>query len=185
MAAKKNLPRTIAIAIALVTGVPIACLVILRIFGLVGIYSIPTDSMEPAIHAGDHVFTEGIVYLVRKPARGDIAIFSTEGLDLEGPVGIWVKRVVGLPGETLRITDGKLYANDQQVQIASRNGPILPTGNLSLEQSFTVPPQSYFVIGDNLMNSADSRMFGPVPAKNFKGRVVFCYWPPQRWGVPK
>jgi signal peptidase I len=97
-----------------------------------------------------------------------------------------VKRDVGLPGDRVRIADGKLFINDEHVTLANAEGEIRYT-NLprsmylhSAEKDFTVPADSYFVLGDNSPESADSRFWGCVPAKNILSRAWFCYYPPSR-----
>lgn len=167
-----------------------AMLVILRVLGLLRPYYIPTDSMDPAVVRGDHVIAEGITFLVRKPHRGDIVVFRTDGIQGLQPPAMYDKRIVGEPGEHLRISDGKLYINETRVGITNINGEIAYPIAEQLKQFFlhtnvTIPKDQYFVIGDNSTNSLDSRVWGCLPAKNIVGRIWFCYWPPARAGAPK
>lgn len=143
--------------------------------------------MEPTIQKGDHVIMEGLTYLVRHPHRGDVAVFTLENIP-DAPQGeFFDKRIIGEPGERLRITDGKLYVNDVPVLIKNAAGEIvmesLGTQYLKNDQTITVPEGHFFVIGDNIRNSWDSRYFGFLPAKNIVGRIPCRYWPASRIGL--
>ena len=166
-------------------------------FGKTRLYSVPTKAMGPTIQPGDGVFTEDLSYLVKKPERGDIVVFEIKGISkIMMPVGvgshIYVHRLVGLPGEDLRITDGKLYVNGTHVPITNREGEIHYTNSgsggsclKSPTDTFKVPAGQYFVLGDTSPNSSDSRYWGCVPAENIKGKVVGIYWPVNRFGAVK
>ena len=97
---------------------------------------------------------------------------------------------MGLPGETLRISQGKLYVNDKPVVLSNRDGEIDFTQQHEYKylvhgESLPVPMGHFFVIADNIENSADSRLWGPISEGSVKGRVVFCYWPWQDAGATK
>jgi signal peptidase I len=143
--------------------------------------------MSPAISPGDHVLMEKFTLLSRKPRRGDIIVFTTKGIAGLASVEIWVKRVAGEPGEHLQLLDSQLYINNVRVTRSNAYGEIackLPTlPGPPLITNLIVPSNSYFVLGDNSMNSSDSRYWGCVPETNILGRIVFCYWPPQRAGA--
>lgn len=113
--------------------------------------------MRPTLLTGDHVFFTKTPGTLR---RGDIAWFRPPA----GPNtrGVFVKRIIGIPGDRIRITAGAVERNGQR-----------------LAQSYTetvVPPNTYYVLGDNRENSMDSRNFGCVPAQNFIGKPLFLYW---------
>jgi signal peptidase I len=184
------MPRQkLIIGCASIPGIIIIAVMVLRLCGLIYPFSIPTGSMSPAISPGDHVFMEGFTYLAGKPARGDNAVFRTDGLPMLPPKEIYVKRIVGLPGEHVLIADGKLFINDKEVVVTNAEGAILypwsPVLSPPPHADLVVPSNSYFVVGDNSTNSMDSRTFGPVPRKNIMGRIYFCYWPPGRVGRVK
>ncbi|MGV3533270.1 MAG: signal peptidase I [Chthoniobacteraceae bacterium] len=160
---------------------------------------------------GDHVFVDKFTYHFRKPDRGEVFVFNTMGLPTpeyrrnpQNPSQFYIKRLVGVPGDKLRIDPPVLHVNGQPAQeetikrVASgtpeaptngyrgyANGfpgftyPILRTPG----DVFEVPAKSYFAMGDNSFHSSDSRDWGAVPQKNLMGRGVFVYWPfDSHWG---
>jgi signal peptidase I len=175
------------ILLGLAASVPIT-LVLLRLFGLIIPFLIPQQSMAPALSGGDHALMEGFTYLTRKPQRGDVVVFRASNLPPLQDGVTYVKRVVGLPGERIRISDGKLYVDEHIVELNNRDGVIAyanwpDTTYLATRDSTVVVPQGhYFVLGDNSSNSLDSRFWGFLPAKAIRGRMWFCYWPPEDAG---
>jgi signal peptidase I len=158
---------------------------VLRIVGLIHPFNVPSGAMAPAICAGDQVMMEGISYLVRHPRRGDIVVFKTDGIAAFSPPTILVERIAGEPGEHVNISDGKLYVNDAHAALNNEKGEItyfFPRFSEKYpgKSEVTVPDGHYFMLGDNSMNSYDSRFWGCVPRKNIIGRISFCYWPVQR-----
>jgi signal peptidase I len=178
------------LGLAIVPACLVGALVVLRTCGLVRPFSVPTGAMTPAVSAGDHVMMEGVTFIARHPRRGDVVVFSTDGIDSLPPATFYVKRVAGEPGDHLRLSEGKLFVNDKQVSLSNAAGEIVyhvPPGAeaFSPKTDLTVPDGCYFVLGDNSTNSLDSRFWGSVPRGNIIGRVSFCYWPPQRVGGVK
>src|SRR5258708_39599302 len=103
------------IGLGLILVFLIGALIVLRIFGLIYPFLVPTGAMAPAVSAGDHVVMEGITFLVRNPRRGDIVAFKGHGIASLGPETVYIKRVAGLPGEQLRFSRGNLFVNDKRV----------------------------------------------------------------------
>ncbi len=142
-------------------------------------FKIPSSSMYPTLQVGDHLIANKLVYRFREPRRGEVIIFRFPDATHRD----FVKRLVGLPGERVYIANGKVYINGVEVtdpRIRSRyyfNDEGMPEK--------TVPPDSYFVLGDNSANSFDSRYWGFVPRKDVLGEALFIYWPPNRWGMVK
>ncbi len=178
------------IGLGLIPACLVGGLIALRLIGVVRPFSVPTGAMTPAVSAGDHVVMEGFTFLARKPRRGDIVVFRTDGIPSVPSGTFYVKRVAGEPGEHVRLSDGKLFVNGKQVVLSNALGEIVydwppgPAGS-SPTTDFTVPEDGYFVLGDNSTDSLDSRFFGSVPRQNVIGRIWFCYWPLLRIGGVK
>lgn len=160
-------------------------------------FKIPTGAMQPTLmgssaSAPDQVISDKTAYWFSDPKRGDLGIFTTNGIrGLEinprypGPPQIWIKRVVGLPGEIIEIRGGRIYANGNLLDFDHGIPPITYTQNsMKPEQVWDVPESTFFVLGDNSPNSLDSRFWGFVPRENFVGKVTRIYWPLSRVGKP-
>ena len=183
-------PLKLLIGLAVAATVLFVALLALRIGHLVMWFNVPTGAMSPAISTGDHALMQGISYLGREPHRGDVVVFKTDGTGPLPSGQFYVMRVAGEPGDQLRIFDGRLYVNNQQVTLCNAAGAIAyfpPQGRDATAPRFeaTVPTAHYFVLGDNSTNSLDSRYWGSLPRNNVIGRMEFCYWPPRRVGWVK
>ena len=139
--------------------------------------NIPSGSMENTIMTGDRVIGNRLAYLFGEPERGDIVIFKYPDDESQ----LFVKRVIGLPGETVVIEDAKVYID----------GELLEEGYLKEKwiiddgpYTYVVPEDCYFVMGDNRNNSKDSRYWTNtyVQDDQLLGEAVFCYWPLQNFG---
>lgn len=156
-------------------------------------FRVPTSSMEPTLACAkpgpgctasfnDRVLVARIVYRFRGPERGEIAVFhapaAAKRLCSEG--GIYLKRVIGLPGDVVSERDGVVYVNGRRL----KETYVVPSHRDSLTETWTrLGPGRYFVMGDNRIDSCDSRTWGPVPRSAFIGPVVATYWPPTRLTV--
>jgi signal peptidase I len=154
-----------------------------------------------AVDTGDQVFVDKFSYNFVTPHRGDVFVFRTDNIaaipgDPEtGEHSFYIKRLAGLPGDTLRIDSPNLYANGQIAEgfgfgrVMSAKLPYrgYAPGHAYLAdptKTFTVLAHSYFAMGDNSYNSFDSRYWGPVPEPNLVGRGLFVYWPfTWHWGL--
>jgi signal peptidase I len=160
--------------------------VTLRAIGLIRPFYMPTGEMVPAISIGDHVLMEGFTFRSRKPQRGDVVVFSTDKPGEALDPGTYIMRIAGLPGDTLRLDDGKLVVNDKVVNFTNVAGKIhyeaLPEATYlnAKDETVTVPEGSYFMLGDNTNASKDSRFWGFLPINRVLGKVSFCYWPASR-----
>ena len=163
---------------------------------------------------GDHLFVERCSLYFKPPKRGDVMVFNTENLKVEAngqliPLNklsgyYYIKRVVGLPGDTLKIEDGVLCIRPEGETRFRRADELDPrfkkifkgeggyqgysndlrARHLREGREFTVPKRHYFMLGDNTNFSMDSRYFGAVPRRNLVGRAFFVFWPiSRRWGA--
>lgn len=130
-------------------------------------------SMEPTLHNGELILVNKLAYKLGGPTRGDVIVFYFP----RDPEQEYIKRLVGLPGDTVRVENGQLYVNDQLVDepyiAAAPNYP----------GEWLVPDGQYFVLGDNRNNSYDSHNWGSVPGDYVVGKAVFIYWPFERLGL--
>jgi signal peptidase I len=131
-------------------------------------------SMQPNLKEGDLVLVNRLVYNFSEPKRGDVIVFQNPINPEDVP---YIKRIIGLPGDTVLIGQGKVMIN----------GQLLSEPYLSVTTQrggeFTIPEGEYFVMGDNRNNSSDSRAWGNVPAEHIIGRAEAIYWPPQDWQI--
>ena len=157
-------------------------------------YRVPTSSMEPTLHCAqpgawcqsshsDRVVANRFIYRFRDPRRGEIVVFHAPAKTLavcdEG--GTFVKRIIGLPGEVVSERDGVVYIDGKRldepyVEPALRDN--------RTQQWPRIPPDNYFMMGDNRSHSCDSRDWGTVPRSNLIGPVFLTYWPLNRIGSP-
>jgi signal peptidase I len=141
-------------------------------------------SMTPTLENGEYVLISRLAYKVGDYKRGDIIVFrppmypdASFWQRLFGLPGFddkyedYIKRIIGLPGETVRIADGKVYINDIQLIEPYIAVPI------NYSNSWTVPEGQLFVLGDNRNNSADSHAWGFLPEQNVLGKALVVYWP--------
>jgi signal peptidase I len=124
-------------------------------------------SMRPTLEPGQRI---AVAPLVRPPRRGDLVVVARSG-DLEV-----VKRVVGLPGERVRLAAGRVEVDGQELPEPYLDGTATTGGDLDLQ----LGPAQYLVLGDHRAASTDGRNFGPVGADALLGQVRFAYWPPRR-----
>ncbi|MBI4387575.1 MAG: signal peptidase I [Candidatus Omnitrophica bacterium] len=150
---------------------------------LIGPYKIPTGSMEPTLMVGDRIFVDKLTYRFHPPKRGEIVVFKYP-LD---PKKDFVKRLIAFGGEEVEIRDGSIYVNGAKLEEPNgiRNVYYYNRNDWQYGkegEKFTIPPKSFFVLGDNSGHSSDSRNWGFVPEKDMIGRAVVIWWPPKRVG---
>ena len=137
---------------------------------------IPSGSMIPTLEINDRVLVNKFIYRFSEPERGDIIVFQS----VDDPKEDLIKRVVGLPGDKIAVRGGKLFLNGEPQKEPYTNKK-LPDRTFFAQT--TVPKGHIFVMGDNRGNSADSRVFGPLPRKNIEGEAFLRFWPPDRIGL--
>ena len=138
---------------------------------------IPSESMENTIMTGDRIIGNRLAYKGHIPQRFDIIIFKYP----DDESVLYIKRIIGLPGDTVRITDGKVYINDSMEPLDDSFTPETPIGDFG---PYQVPGNGYFVLGDNRNYSFDSRYWENtfVTEDQILGKAGFCYFPFSRFG---
>jgi signal peptidase I len=190
-----RLPRRARIVVDWIVTIVGAVAIVLMIKAFViNPYRIPSSSMEATLHCArpapgcesrfsDRVLANRFIYHLRDPARGDVVVFETPPAAKAkcGAGGTFVKRIIGLPGETIQI---RLIRGAAFVYIdgGRLEEPYIEHDRRDIgpEEKFRVPLHHYFVMGDNRAQSCDSRVWGSVPEDNLIGKVFMTYWPPQR-----
>jgi signal peptidase I len=187
----QGLPQPVRVVVDWILTLAIAFGIVLTLkVEVANPYRIPSSSMEPTLRCAkpaagcdatfsDRVIANRLAYRFRDPRRGEIVVFTappaakqrcTEG-------GTFVKRLIGLPGEVVSERDGYVYVDGKPLSEpyvdASRRDHLTQTWA-------RIPKGEYFMMGDNRVDSCDSRQWGPVPRKNLIGPVLFTYWPLDR-----
>jgi signal peptidase I len=160
------------------------CTVLLRTYVIQSFY-IPSPSMVPTLAVGDRIMVNKLSYDLHGVHRGDIVVFKRPPREMQDFPDL-VKRVIGLPGESVSTKDGHVYINGKLLSEPwLPPGPSSYTGALPDDQNpqfnmpgpVTVPAGEYFVMGDNRTDSEDSRFFGPIPKSLIVGRAMAVVWP--------
>lgn len=131
---------------------------------------VPSSSMETTIMTGDRVIGNRLAYSFSEPERGDIIIFKFPDDESK----LYIKRLIGLPGETVEIKEGKVFVDGEAL-----DEPYLTVTTEGTFGPYTVPEGHYFMLGDNRNNSADSRYWNNtyLAREKIVGKAVFKYWP--------
>lgn len=134
-------------------------------------FRIEGDSMTPTLQHGQSVLVVRPTFPWNRLRRGDVVVLRRPG----PPEGTYVKRIIGLPGEEIKLDGGRCYVDDILVTTTQE----IPAGGRS---TWWNGPGEFFVLGDNPALSTDSRAFGPVPEELIEGRAWLRCWPPRDWG---
>jgi len=138
------------------------------------------QSMVPNFQSGEYVLSDKVSYRFSNPKRGDVIVFHAPPA-ANCPQGTgcdFIKRVIGLPGETMAVHDNHIYVNNQAVDepYIPKDFEILP-GPATKDKTITLADDEFFVCGDNRPYSSDSRSWGPIKKSDIVGRAIFRYWP--------
>lgn len=159
-------------------GITIAIIFVVKNFIIINA-TVPTGSMETTIMPGDNILGYRLAYLTEEPERGDVIFFYFPDDESQK----YVKRIIGLPGEKIYISEGKIYINGSETPLEEtylKEEWIVGTG----PYEFEVPENSYFVLGDNRNSSQDARYWANpyVTKEKIIGKAMFTYFPFDRWG---
>lgn len=160
----------------LLETVILTLIIFLLIRTVVQNFKVDGMSMEPNFHNGQFLLVSKLSYRLGEPQRGDVIVFRYP----RDPARDFIKRVVGLPGETVEIRNGQVFINgapmSELAAITPAHYTVRPT---------TLGPDELYVLGDNRPNSSDSHSWGPLPMNMVIGKVILSYWPPDTWGLVK
>lgn len=165
---------------------------------LVQAFFIPSGSMRNTLEPGDRVMVNRLAYRFGEPSRGDVVVFDSpfaeegngeslpaavirhvgEALGIGSPASDFIKRVVGLEGETVEIRDGAVWIDGLRLD----EDYVHPDSSMPDDGPWEIPEGHVFVMGDNRNFSQDSRKFGPIPVGDIVGKAFVRVWPPSRWG---
>lgn len=163
--------------IAKVIIISLAIIIPVRMF-VIQPFIVEGASMVPNFHDGEYLVVDEISYRLTSLKRGDVVIFHPPSL----PDVYYIKRIIGLPGETFEIKDGSIYITPVNSTKSYKldEAAYLPSSELDAGQnmkSLTLKNNEFFLMGDNRHNSLDSRRFGPVPLDHIRGRVLVRAYP--------
>ena len=180
----------------IIEAVILAAVVFMLLQVTVRNFKVDGSSMDPTLEDGQYLLVNRLVYLrveldrlakivpfwtadegssrhaIHAPKRGEVIVFEFPDSNPNNPRKDFVKRVVGLPGETMRMFDGKVFVNEEVL-----NEPYLSHKDHSNASKVTLGEGEYYVLGDNRTHSNDSRSWGAVPEANIRGKVWIVYWP--------
>ncbi len=155
--------RQVLAVVLIAVGVFFLLRVTIQSFVVVG------SSMEPNLEDGQRLLVNKVVYDLRQPQRGEVIVFQPP----TGRSVDFIKRIIGLPGDTVEIKDGAVYINDSAIDEPYIKAA--PSYTMAKEE---IPEGEYFVLGDNRNNSNDSHSWGPLPEQNIIGKAWLSIWPP-------
>lgn len=158
-------------------AIVLAVLVVIRFF-VAEPHKVSGNSMFPTFHDGDYIITNKVVMSLENPKRGQVIILKNP----RNPDQVFIKRVIGLPNDRIKISAGNVYINGRLL-----GEPYLPPGTktqggpfLGEGEEVVVPENQYFEMGDNRGGSSDSREWGPISKELIVGQAWLRYWPPQK-----
>ena len=204
MARKQTSSRGSLLELVTIVAVALGLALGIQAF-LVKPFRIPSESMEPTLDVGQRVLVDRVTYRIGKPELHDVVVFKppagADNDNEDSACGVrhspesacprptkarsdtnFIKRVVAVGGDRLKIVDGRVYRNGK-LQKESFIRPDAGCGICNLPKEITIPKGYYFMMGDNRGQSQDSRVWGPIPEKWMIGQAFVTYWPPKRIGT--
>lgn len=149
-------------------------------------HQVKGNSMYPNFHNGEFLLTDKISYRFGEPRRGDVIIFKAPPSEPCAEIECeYIKRIVGTPGDIIKVVDGKIYANNQILaELYLPKGFTTSPGSFLRENTeIKIPEDEYLPLGDNRNQSRDGREFGTIPRANIIGKAWLRYWPFNKVGI--
>ncbi|MEO7002164.1 MAG: signal peptidase I [Ktedonobacterales bacterium] len=170
---KKNTSRS-RFAREMIETVVLTALVFFAVRAAVHPFQVDGPSMQPGLHTNDYVLVSTLAYFFSSPQRGDVIVFHPP----DDPSQDYVKRVIAIPGDRVDITATAVYVDGYKLN-EPYIAPLRPgqSENPDVLTDITLGPNDYFVLGDNRLESIDSRIFGSVPRRNIIGKAELVMWP--------
>lgn len=174
------MPKTSSITKDIITFVLLVVLVVIpiRLF-IAQPFIVDGSSMYPTFQNGNYLIVDEFTYHFSKPQRGQVIVFRYPG----DPSIFYIKRIIGLPNETITISDGNVTITEPDGASRTLNEPFISERDKTYNIKRTLGPHQYFVMGDNRPESSDSRVWGPLPSHDIVGRVVMRLFPANEFGV--
>lgn len=146
-------------------------------------HKINGSSMYPNFVNDEFLLTQKVSYYVKPPQRGDVIVFTPPEAELDE----YIKRIIGLPGEKIMVSNGHVFINGKQLKETYLKSDLYTNSSRFLQEGieFTIPEGEYIVMGDNRPASSDSRTWGPVKRKVISGKAWVVYWPIGSFGTIK
>ena len=138
-----------------------------------------SPSMVPSLQVKQHLIINKVVYKFHEPERGDVIVFHP----VNSQQGDFIKRIIGLPGESVEIKEGTVYIHKKDGSVFPLDEPYVTDQAKYPFEGDTIPENEYFVLGDNRNNSDDSRSGWTLPRQNIVGKAWLSIWPRDRWGL--
>jgi signal peptidase I len=197
---KEKSPANQLVELVVIVAVALGLALGIQAF-LVKPYRIPSESMVPTLEVGQRVLVNRVNYHLSDPDRGDVVVFHPPKGAEGNRCGVnrpadqpcprptpdrsnlnFIKRIVAVPGDTLSIRGGHAVVNGE-IQTENFIEPCGDAGECTFNRPIKIPPDHFFMMGDNRGQSDDSRFWGPIPKKWIIGQAFFTYWPVSRIGI--
>jgi len=170
---KKGRSRVVRFTIDVAETLILSVLLFIGINAISARIRVDGHSMEPTLQSGEFVIVNKLAYKFGVPDSGDVIVFHYP----RDPDQEYIKRIIGLPGDKVKINNGTVYLNEQPIDEPYIAAPP------NYQSEWDVPSNSLFVLGDNRNNSSDSHNWGSVPMEYVIGKALVVYWPPEKWGL--
>lgn len=162
-----------------ITTIIIAVVIIFGLQAVVQKFVVNGSSMNSTFQDGQHLLVNKAVYKFREPQRGEIVVFHSPNYEKVE----YIKRIIGLPGESVEIKEGVVYIHQKNGSILALDEPYVAEPVKQSFQGDIIPENEYFVLGDNRNNSSDSRNGWTVSRQKIIGKAWLSIWPLDEWGV--